>query len=147
MDPRSSQKQVKGCRNPQNLEYGDKHGRTYQELNLQGTHNLSPGIVISSNVCVEGPKSKGAYPRAMAMARGQTFKAKPLSRRTNGTRRPEHPTEMQRGRMWSEPSGGRSSSENMIQVALPAVIIWISPSGVVVVSTLIWLKARVSASQ
>ena len=34
----------------------------------------------------------------------------------------EQPTDMKRGRVWSEPSDGKSSSENTMQVALPAVI-------------------------
>ena len=50
-----------------------------------------------------------------------------------------------RGHTWSGPLSGKSSSENTIQVVLLAVIIWINPSGVVVVSTLIWLKARIKA--
>ena len=55
------------------------------------------------------------------MARGQTFKAKSLSRRKDETRQPEQLTEIYSRRIWSEPSGGKSSSENAIQVALPAV--------------------------
>ena len=83
----------------------------------------------------------------MAVARGQTFRAKPLSRKTDGTRWPEQPTDIYSGRVWSKPSGGKSSLENTLQVALPLVTIWINPSGVVVVSTLIWLKARINASR
>ena len=80
------------------------------------------------------------------MAKGQTFKAKPLSKMIDETRQPEQPTEIYSGRVWSGPSGGRSSLENTMHMALPTITIWINPSGVVVVSTLIWLKARINAS-
>ena len=82
----------------------------------------------------------------MVVARGQTFKAEPLSKRTNGTRRPEQSTKIYSGRVWSKPSGGKSSSENTMQVAMPTITIWIKPSGVVVVSTLIWLKGQINVS-
>ena len=49
VDPRSAQKQVKGCRNPQNLKDGDKSGRTDQQLDLQCTNDLSPSTVICAN--------------------------------------------------------------------------------------------------
>ena len=57
------------------------------------------------------------------VANGQTFKAEPLSNRTDGTLWPEQPTMIYKGHVWSEPSGGKSSSENTIHVALSAVII------------------------
>ena len=57
------------------------------------------------------------------MARGQTFRAEPLSRRIDGTQQPEQPTDIYRGRVWSEPFSGKSSSENTMHVALSAVII------------------------
>ena len=80
------------------------------------------------------------------MAKGQTFKVEPLSIRTDETLWLEQPIVIYRGCTWFEPSGGKSSSENIMQVALSAVIMWINPSGVVVISTLIWLKARIKAS-
>ena len=40
----------------------------------------------------------------MTVARGQTFRAEPLSKRTDGTQWPEQPTEIYNGRVWSGPS-------------------------------------------
>ena len=97
-------------------------------------------------VWVEGLKSECTKPRAITVAKWQTFRVEPLSNITNGTMWLEQPTEIYRGRMWSKPLGGKSSSENTMQVVLPDVIIWINPFGVVIVSTLIWLKARIKAS-
>ena len=57
----------------------------------------------------------------MAVARGQTFKAEPLSKRIDETQKPEQPTDIYSGRVWSKPSSGKSSSENTMQVALPTV--------------------------
>ena len=88
-------------------------------------------------VCMDGPKSDGENPKAMAVTSGQTLRAEPLSNRTDGTLRPEQATLMNKGRTWSDPSGGKSSSENTMHVALSAVRNWISPPGVVAVSTLI----------
>ena len=104
-------------------------------------------LSYAQTVWVKEPKSEGAYPRAMAVARGQMFRAEPLSRRTDGTRRPEQPTNKWSGRVWSKPSSGKSSSKNTMHVALPTLIIWIKPLGMVVVSTLIWLRAWIKASR
>ena len=71
------------------------------------------------------------------MAKGQTFRVEPLSSKTGETLWPEQPIVIYRGRTWSEPSGGKSSFENTMQVALSTVIILINLSGIVVVSTLI----------
>ena len=57
------------------------------------------------------------------MAKRQTFRVEPLSNRTDGTLWPEQPNVIYRGRTWSEPSGGKLSFENTMQVALPVVII------------------------
>ena len=59
VDPRSAQKQVKGCRNPQNLEQSGKGGRTYQQLNLQSAHNLSPTTIICLDCLSGGTKVSG----------------------------------------------------------------------------------------
>ena len=59
VDLRSAQKQVKGCRNPQNLEQSDKSGRTYQQLNLQSAHDLILSAIISSNCLSGGTEIKG----------------------------------------------------------------------------------------
>ena len=88
-------------------------------------------------ICVDGPKSDGENPKAMAVTSGQTFRAEPLSSKTDGTLRPEQATSMNKGRTWLNPSGGKSLSENVMHVALSAVRKWISPLGVVVVSTAI----------
>ena len=82
----------------------------------------------------------------MVVAKGQTFKAELLSNRTVITQWPEHATLIYKWRMWPDPSGGKSSLENTMHVALSAVIKWISPFGVVAVSTLIWLRALINAS-
>ena len=58
----------------------------------------------------------------MAVAKGQTFRAEPLSKMTDEAQWPEQPIEMYRGRVWSRPSGDKSSSENTMQVALLAII-------------------------
>ena len=88
-------------------------------------------------VCMDGPKSDGENPKAMAVTSGQTLWAKPLSYRTNDTLRPEQPTSMNKGRTWSDPSCGKSLSENTMHVSLSVVRKWISPPRVVVVSALI----------
>ena len=80
------------------------------------------------------------------MASGQTFRADPLSKRTDGTQRPKQPIDICKGRVWFEPSGGKSSSEKTMQLARPAVSICIRPSGDVVVSTRIRLKALIKVS-
>ena len=80
------------------------------------------------------------------MASGHTFKADPLSKRTDGTRRPKQPTDICKGRVWHEPSGGKSSSEKIMQLAQLAVSICIRPSSDVVVSTRIRLKALIKVS-
>ena len=84
---------------------------------------------------MDGPKSDGENPKAMAVTSGQTFRAEPLSSKTDGTLRPEQATSMNKGQTWLNPSSGKSLSENVMHVALSAVRKWISPSGVVVVST------------
>ena len=56
VDPWSAQKQVKGCRNPQNLKDSDKRGRTDQQLDLQCTHDLPPSTDISSDGLSGGTK-------------------------------------------------------------------------------------------
>ena len=86
---------------------------------------------------MDGPKLDGENTKAMAVTSGQTLRAEPLSSRTDGTLRPEQTTSMNKGRTWSDPSGGKSLSEKKMHVALSAVINWISPHGVVAVSTLI----------
>ena len=88
----------------------------------------------------------GPYPRAIAEAGGQTFRADPLSKRTDGTRRPKQPTDICKGRVWSEPFGGKPSLEKAMQLARPVVSICIRPSGDVVVSTRIRLKALIKVS-
>ena len=82
----------------------------------------------------------------MAVTKGQTFKAEPLSSKTDNTLRPEQATSMNIGRTWFYPFGGKSSSKNTMHEALSTVRKWISPFGVVVVSTLIWLRALINAS-
>ena len=72
-------------------------------------------------VCVDDPKSDGENPKAIAVTNGQTFRAEPLSSRTDDTRQPEQATSMNRGRTWSDLSGGKSSSKNTMQVALSAI--------------------------
>ena len=49
----------------------------------------------------------------MAIARGQMFRVEPMSKMTYGTRRPEQPTEIYSGRVWSGLSGSKSSSETL----------------------------------
>ena len=88
-------------------------------------------------VCMDGPKSDGENPKAMAVTSGQTLRAEPLSSRTDDTLRPEQATSMNKGQTWSDPSGGKSLSENTMHIALSAVRKWISPPRVVAVSTLI----------
>ena len=86
---------------------------------------------------MDGPKSDGENPKAMEVTSGQTLRAEPLSSRMDDTLRPEQATSMNKGRTWSDPSGGKSLSENTMHVALSVVRKWISPLGVVAVSTLI----------
>ena len=86
---------------------------------------------------MDGPKSDGENTKAIAVTIGQTFRAEPLSSKTDGTLRPEQATSMNKEQTWLNPSGGKSLSENVLHVSLSAVRKWISPSGVVVVSTLI----------
>ena len=97
-------------------------------------------------VCVDGPKLDGENPKAMAVTNGQTFRAELLSSRTDDTLRPEQATSMNKRQIWSNPSSGKSSSENTMHVALSIVRKWISPPGVVAVSTIIWLRALINAS-
>ena len=59
VNPSSTQEQVKGCRNPQNLEQSGKGGRTYQQLNLQSAHNLSPTAIICLDCLSGGTKVSG----------------------------------------------------------------------------------------
>ena len=59
VNPRLTQKQVKGCRNPQSLEQYGKNGRTYQQLNLQGAHNLHPSAIIGLDFLSGGTKVRG----------------------------------------------------------------------------------------
>ena len=80
------------------------------------------------------------------MASGQTFRVDPLFKRTDGIRRPKQPTDICKGRVWSEPSGGKSSSEKTKQLAQPAMSICIRPSRDVVVSTQIRLRALIKVS-
>ena len=49
VNPRSAQKQVKGCMNPQYLEHGDQSGRTNQQLDLQCARGLPLSTLISAN--------------------------------------------------------------------------------------------------
>ena len=86
---------------------------------------------------MDGPKSDGENPKAMAVTNGQMLRVEPLSSRTDDTLRPEQGTSMNKGRTWSDPSSGKSLSENTMYIALSAVRKWISPPGVVLVSTLI----------
>ena len=88
-------------------------------------------------IYMDGPKSDGENPKAIAVTSGQTLRAEPLSSRTNDTLRLEQETSMNKGQTWSDPSGGKSLLENTMHVALSAVRKWISPPGVVAVSTLI----------
>ena len=88
----------------------------------------------------------GPYPRAIVVASGHIFRADPLSKRTDGARRPKQPTHICRGRVWSEPSEGKSSSEKTMQLARPTVSICIRPSCDVVVSTRIQLKDLIKVS-
>ena len=97
-------------------------------------------------ICVEALKSNGENLKAMAITNGHTFTVEPLSNKTDDTRWPEQATSMNKGRTWSDPSGSKSSSENTMHVALSAIRKWISPLGVIAVSTLIWLKALIKAS-
>ena len=62
-------------------------------------------------VYVDYPKSDGENPKAMTITSGQTFRAEPLSNRTDDTLRPEQATTMNKGRTWLDPSGGKSSSK------------------------------------
>ena len=120
-------------------------GPIYKSITKVPITSLSV-LSYTLTVLVEGPKSEGAKPRRIAVAKRQTFKAEPLSNKTDGTLWSEQPTVMYRGCTWYKPSGGKLSSENTMQVTLSIVIIWINPSGMVVVSTLIWLKARIKTS-
>ena len=70
---------------------------------------------------MDGPKSDGENPKSMVVTSGQTFRAEPLSSKTDGTLRPEQATSMNKGRTWLNPSGGKSLSENFMHVALSAV--------------------------
>ena len=94
-------------------------------------------VLELKHICMDGPKSDGENPKEMAVTSGQTLRVEPLSSRTDGTLRPEQATSMNKGRTWYDPSGGKSSSKNTMHVTLSAVRKWISPSGVVAVSTLI----------
>ena len=78
---------------------------------------------------MNGPKLDGENPKAMAVTNGQTLMAEPLSSSTDDTLRPEQATSMNKGRTWSDPSGGKSLLENTMHVALSAVRKWISPLG------------------
>ena len=82
----------------------------------------------------------------MVVAKWQTFKAKSLSSRIVGTQWPKHATLIYKERTWLDPSGGKSSLENTIHVALSAIKMCMRPSRVVEVSILVWLRALTNAS-
>ena len=80
------------------------------------------------------------------MASGQTFRANQLSKMIDGTRQPKQPTDICKGRVWSEPSKGKSFSKKTMQLARPAVSICIKPLDDVVLSTRIRIRALIKVS-
>ena len=67
------------------------------------TQNCPLSPIISFDNCVDGPKSDGENPKAIAVTSGQMFRAEPLSSKTDGTLRLEQATSMNKGRTWLNP--------------------------------------------